>query len=391
MSGSFERTPRSSWRDKDLRGQPERSPASVSFVVHRTHRALSMARLGESVLLGLAAAFVLLASALRVGVDRADAQGIYVAGFGGLLAASAWWLEHRTDARRIARGLDRRLRYQGGLVTAYGIERSSGTGVPVRAMERLVCEAVLARLRPAEAMRAMFPPLLLPIVAPVLAAGFLLMTLEEARPGATRSVDVSRLSSAMVEAVGALGADTLEARQSGRLAPGDAEDLLGLWNRLKDLDRRLELGREATSAELAGAAEACRAIEKELSRLVRRTGGAPELRERLGIARNYLEALRSGLGEIPGGGALAGGPRDPNGLPSSTGEGSKGTISGSSLLTEDSANASTPFATASAVAGESGGGVAGSGRFWPAAYDLLVARWVEARRSAQQEHHDPQN
>lgn len=391
MSGTFERSPRSSWREKDLRGHPEKRPASVSFVVHRTVRALSMARLGESVLLGLAAAFVLLASALRVGVDRADAQGIFVAGFGGLLAASAWWLEHRTDARRVARTLDRRLRYQGGLVTAYGIERSSGTGAPERAMERLVCEAVLARLRPAEAVRAMFPPLLLPIAAPVLAAGFLLTTVEQARPGAARSVDVGRLTSAMVEAVGALGVDTLEARQSGRLTPGDAEDLLGLWNRLKDLDRRLAAGQDPSSAELSGVDEVCRSIEEDLSRLVRRTGGAPELRERLGTARNYLEAVRSGLGEIQGGGALAEGPRAPNGSPSSTGEGSKGTMSGSSLLTEDSANASTPFATASAVPGEFGVEVAGPGLFWPAAYDLLVARWVEARRSAQQEHQDPRN
>jgi len=333
-----------------------------------------------------------MASALHSGVEGLDPEVRFLAGFGFLLASLAWAREHRRGSRWIARALDRRLRFAGALYTAYEIEERAVAREAMGELEELVLGRVLARLRPAEAIRAMFPPLFLPIAAPVLSAGFLVLTLEERRPGEAFDVDVAGLSSEMVSAVGALGADALNAREEGSLAPRDAEELLEVWNRMKGMDRRLAEGRRIDELERGALLSDLEGVEASLARLVGRMDEDPELRSRLETARNVLEAIRSGLALK--GGSTADSEADPGsrGVPpgvdsrtpnalASTGSGEEGTIPGSSSPTgvpnEPPAGDDPPVSRPSELVG--------AGRFWPASYDRLVTAWVQARERVLEE------
>ncbi len=341
---------------------------------------MALARSAEGVLFGCAAAFALVASAVISGVQRGELQLWIVGGMGFVFAAIAWRLEHRKGAVQIARALDRRLRFSGALFTAFELETRVQSGGSLGALERHVCDRVLERLRPLEAMRAMFPPLVLPIAAPVLAAGFLILTLEDARPQEAVDVDIAALSSGMLGAVGRLGTDALNAREEGMLSVADTEELLAVYNGLKDLDRRLARGRRIDAQDRERALNDLEALEGDLARLVGRLKGDAELQGRLETARNYLEAVRSGLGGGAGeasSGADGTESKQPNRFSPSTEAGREGTILGSSSPTGKPTTPAGPDPVPRAL--ESASEFVGAGRFWPESYDRLISGWVEAR------------
>ena len=354
----------SSWREADLRGTPETPPASVGGVVRHARRGLLAARWGESVLLGVTGAFLTLASAVVSGAERSEAETIGVALLAGFLAAAAWRIEHRVHPDGVARRLDKRLRYQGALSTAYELEERGGA---LSGLEELVRRRVLDRLRPHEARRALLPPLLVPIGALVAAGGILVLALESVRPDPAVSVDVARLARGVVDTLGPLGPDALEAGESGALETATVEELLDVWNRVRDLERRLVLGDErGTHAE-------AQAVERELAELARRLEQAPELRERLEAARTFLDAARMGLApsapptpdrarDSAGSGEGLGTAGTAAGTAAMTGSDPEGTMTGS--LPPDASPANPQAAVGSRDE------LAGLQRSWPAALKM---------------------
>ena len=388
-----------SWRERDRR-RIEARPPSITHVVRRTLDALEWARRGESFLLGVSAAFFVGAAALLSGVERSDRSLFAVSGLAFLATSCAWRMEHRHQEKATARALDKRLRHQGALFTAYELEqRESELG----ALEGLVRGHVLDRLRSREAVRALLPSLLLPVAAPVFAAGTLLLTLEGNRRGEQKNADLGRLSEAMVRSVGGLGEEALEAREKGLMDPRDAEELLGSWNRMRELERSLDRGLEPGSEEARNALSTVDELGDGLSRLSSALAGSPELpdlKDRVDGARNYLEALRSVLTESAG----FEGPPDPptegpgsapsvtlstNSSSKATPGDSRGTMSGSPSSSPGPEEGGAPPTQGPALdpVGENESSLAeeeflGASSLWPAAYDELISLWVDAQRRA---------
>jgi hypothetical protein len=346
-------------------GRPPRA-SSVRAVVGGVHFGLAAARLAESLLLGLAGALVTLAAGVASGLAPGALAG--VATLAGLCAGTAFWLERPLELARTARELDARLRHHGALSTAFELE---GRGRALAPLEELVRARVLARLRLDEAVRALFPPLFVPVAAPV-AAGLLLYFVSSGvdRP-VPASVDFAALANGLEQALsmpslseestGLAGEDeegglsraqvqevstALHARAA---LPFVAEDWRRapeeLWNRVDELDRSL--------ADLAA-----------------RTERGSELGERLAAARPWLDALRQALAAEGGGEGSASG--------AGTGGSTQGTIGSSTPASGVSTPAPRPTNPPPDSARELG---TQAGAWWPAEYDGLVARWVELSRA----------
>lgn len=389
---------RATWRSADLRGDPGR-PGSVSAVVRRVHRGLEAASWGESALLGAAALLGTLAAAVVSGAELARAATWGVALVGAAAAGGSWRLEHRSSVRGVALALDRRLRHQGALVTAWELERrgaaSSGLGAAVRAR-------VLERLRAGEAVRALLPPLLLPLAAPFLAAVALALALETRGREAAGGGDLGALGHGLAEALAGAHLAVLEAGEVGAIGSSDARDALATVRRVQVLGRDLE-----GPGERAEAAEVDR-LSSELAGIQRRLDvGPPEgrrLAAELDELRPWLDAARAELarreaaaaprslggagGAEPGGaeGGDAGGPADGAGaVPGGSGDApgpvnrmaptpSDGTMAGPVERTPD------PIAPVPAPGDPEAGTIAGA--WWPPEHDEIVRRWVDARAAA---------
>jgi len=365
----------SDWRTRRSGAAPE----SVAGVVLAVRTALRLTRLAESVLLFVAALLLTRAAALVSGLAGPELAGSWgVAFLCGVLCGAAWWLEHPQGVRATARALDQRLRHHGALVTAFELE----TSLAQSPMEALVSARVLARLRTGEALRALVPPLLLPVAAPTLAALALVLAVDARRAPPPRELDFLALAEGLDQAL-SLGA--LDEDRTG-LAGEDPEG--GLSRRQVQALGEVLHGRGAlpwsaedwrTDPEAARAAVA--RLDRRVAELARELDPGSELAGRLAQARVWLDALRMGL--------AAGAPEGAGGTEGSGDEtpgAADGRISGSRAPGEvaPSSPEAMPQAPASGTALPTPALGRQAGRWWPAEYDAVVARWLElAEESAQ--------
>jgi len=397
------------WRERDLRGD-EGPAGSVTSVVRHARFGLAAARLGEAVLFGAAALCLTLAAAVwnGAGLSRADAWLLAVAS--AACAAGSWWLEHRRSSDEVARTLDRRLRHQGALVTAYELE--SRDDAPRGELARLLVAQVLTRLRKREAVHALRPGLALPVAAPLVGAALLAFALEARRvePPPNRLASVAGGLVGSVE--GALhGVMTdedvdLEFVRGLRAAVGDA----------RDLEREIAAQEAAETGDAAAAAEQLTRLAEVDRKLVdlAREARDPELRAEISEARTWLDALRDGLEREYGGdaprdpiepGAGDGPPETPEPAeapeapeaPESTGGGDGAGLAGGGGEPGDSATSTGPGAGGELAPGAAvpPGGVdgaggdareplelgAGAGAWWPERHDEVVRSWLERVRA----------
>ncbi|HEX6883889.1 MAG TPA: hypothetical protein VF530_10955 [Planctomycetota bacterium] len=358
----------SDWRARRSGAEPD----SVAGVVLAVRAALRLTRLAECVLLFVAALLLTRAAALVSGLAGAELTAAWgVALLCGALCAAAWWLEHPQGARATARALDQRLRHHGALVTAFELETRAARSP----MEALVSARVLARLRTGEALRALVPPLLLPVAAPSLAALALVLAVDARRAPPPRALDFMGLAEGLDQAL-ALG--TLDEARTG-LAGEDPEG--GLSRRQVQALGEVLHGRgalpysaEAWQADPEAARAAVARLDRRVAELARELEPGSELSGRLAEARVWLDALRMGL--------AAGAPEGPGGTEGSGGEtpgAADGRISGSRAPAEVAP--SSPAAMSQDPAPDAALPTPAlgrqAGRWWPAEYDAVVARWLE--------------
>lgn len=347
------------------------APDSVAGVVLAVRAALRLTRLAECVLLFVAALLLTRAAALVSGLAGAELEAAWaVALLCGALCAAAWWLEHPQGARATARALDQRLRHHGALVTAFELETRAARSP----MEALVSARVLTRLRTGEALRALVPSLFLPVAAPTLAALALVLAVDARRAPPPRELDFLALAEGLEQAL-AMG--SLDEARTG-LAGEDPEG--GLSRRQVQALGEVLHGRGALpwSAEgwredPAAARATVEALDRRVAELARGLEPGSELAGRLEEARVWLDALRMGLAATPEG---AGGPRAGEG---ETPGAADGTISGSSAPAEVAPSSPDAMPPSPAPGEASPTPALGrqAGRWWPAEYDAVVARWLE--------------
>ena len=383
MSASPHPAP-SGWRERDLKGGHGEPPSSVRAVVERTRLGLVAARAAESFLLAVSAAATTMAVLVLEAPgppSLASLDSWCLALVAGAFCGAGWHLEHRLDAFEVARALDRRLRHQGGLVTAFELE-NRGADAP---MARLLVARVLFRLRAGEALRSMFPPLAVPVAAPILGIGLLAFALEEGRVRSDAGAALSEFTLGMAEALELVEAGVLVSDpDTDRPRREHADRVLAAARRARDLARR-----SASLAERPD--EAWRelgALDDELADLTARLVDRPALREGLEQARAWAAAARMGLDPEAGASGVAAG----NGAVASGGE--EGTMSGSQPRgTEPDPGAAPPIEAVDPEHPDSSSG-AGSddpdpwspqevgtiGSYWPPEYDGVVSGWIELRR-----------
>jgi hypothetical protein len=343
--------------------------------VVRTARAgLRAARALECLLLFAAGAWLARAAALLSGVEGGAGTVTLLC---GALAAASWWLEHPSELAATVRALDGSLRQQGALALAFELEeRHAACGLS--AMEELVRARVLARLRLAEAVRALSPSFFLPIAAPAVAGLVLLLVLDQ------------RGTPAPASHLGALGAGLERALSAG--LESEASDSAGVDTSREgeELQALLEQCESpASSAERTRAAGAARARLDALDRRLaeRAARSAPVPRARLDEARAWIDALRTALppGSAEAGplsapaletsaAATGGAAGDGSGPGSLTSAPPDGTIS--RPMAEPAHPASAPDSPPAPALGLQ------RGSHWPAEYDGVVERWVELSRAA---------
>ncbi len=376
--------PARDWRTRDRGGRHGTPAQSVGGVVRRIQRTLRWAVLAESGLIGLAAAALTLALVARAGGDLARRDAWVLAFLMALLAALTWLREHHQSASQVARKLDARMRHQGALVTAYEWEAHSTPS----AMSQLLVRRVLARLRLREALRAMYPPLVLPIAAPLFALGFLGMSLERTPEQVRPSADLGELTEGMLGELAGLGEAALGAGEAGEIKNDTLRDVLALANRAEFLERRSDLLSEdpvAGQAELAQLAE-------DMAEMAARVQGQSGLREPLERASSWIDAARM---ELAAKARAAGADRALNpgtGAPGTVTPGSeKGMMSpsgapGVGAGSSDAEQAASAGGQANSPAPplESNSGAFATA-YWPPEYDGVVTGWIELQRGQEEE------
>jgi hypothetical protein len=372
---------RTSWRERDLRGDGP-VPSSVGGVVHRTRLALFVARCGESALFGAAALLTTLA-ALTVGdVSLARIDTWIVALLSALACGLAWGLEHRRSAGDVAHELDRRLRHQGGLVTAYELEGERAE----TPMTRLLRGRVLARLRPGDALRAMLPPLPLPVAAPLVGAGLLALAIESRRAPEGPVTDLGALAQGLVAVIDGLESDVQDADAAGDegVDTRTLRDVYDVVTRARGLQRRAD----QLATEPARAEHELEALDHDLASLSARLADEPALRDQLEDARNWVDAARMGLAAVTDSADAREGSGTGEGtaVTEAGGDGTMSAASGEGTLSPLRPGADPPDPADAEGAGDDSetardsGTVAGS--FWPPEYDGIVSGWIELLRNA---------
>lgn len=364
----------SDWRE--LRGEDVR-PGSVRAVVRSVRASLRATHAVESGLLFVAGTLLARGAALLSGVDGPGAWAVPL--LCGALAAAAWWLEHPVGLAETAQALDVRLRHHGALVTAFELERGE-LRTRLNSMEELVRERVLARLRPGEAVRAVLPPLLVPIAAPVLSALALLLVVDSRRAGPPLAVDLEALAAGLDRSlsVGALDPESAGLAgedDDGGLSREQHQEIAAVLVARNLLPSSPEGWRRDPAATRRQVEE----LDRSIAALAARTEPGSELHRALEEARPWLDALRAGLGGEDGAAGRGAGPAGPG----ETGAGPDGTISGSQTGQNDAAMASrTPPTPAPIPAPAAAALGVQRGSWWPAEYDAVVERWIELSRAA---------
>jgi hypothetical protein len=363
--------------------------------VRATWRAVRLARLAESVLLGATALSIGLTAAVLSGERGAPVRSwgdAWLAAFVcAVCCALSWWVEHRPRPADVAARIDTKLRLSGALVTAFELEAVRVPGAASSGIGRLLLERVTRRVTRKDGLRVALPRsgkfLALPLIAAGLLAGALDMRREEPPP-----VPLDRLLAGLAGEAAALGAGTSTDFAAGDLTAEEvraALDLAARAGRLElsagagplDPQEREELAREAEllqgelqelSTRLPPDSETARAAERAASWAeVAGTGGRDPDRAPAAAPDVAPDEAphETGQGESDGSGGLevAAGPAD-------------GTMLGSPAELGDPFDGSGGAASPAPESAREERGVV-AGRWWPARYDSVVERWVEVRRA----------
>ena len=352
-----------------------RLPALVSSRVAFAARGLAGIRLLECALLALAASLLSLAAALVSGGSLDGAGAWQAAVVCAVLSGLSWGLEHRRRPRDVAHLVDGKLEEEGALFTAWELEQTGQGGQ----LGALLGRQVAARRSGREMLQAILPPTAGVLALPFLAAAALFLALEEVR-FEPREADVLALS-------GRLGAELsgLEGAELGE-GPEGAEEL--------SRDERAELSQLAREAarlqdqvrrgELEEPQDELGALQERLGELGQRAPAGSELSEQLQRAAETLDAA---LMALEPSGAAPEATAGESGVASPRSEVARG--AGDGTMVGFQSPPDSPEVGAAPSGGASRTGVL-SGPTWSEAYDDIVARWVEARRTqdAPREHRE---
>ncbi len=335
----------------------------VRVRVRRTVAALAFARASEALLVGAGALILCLAALVACG---AALRGVppWAAALGcAAFAAATWWAEHRPRPDTVALRIDRRLGFDGALVTAFESESAPRRGELARALSRRVAAALPLR----KALRAALPPSLALAAFPLGCLALLALARGRAEePGGARSA--AAVGGIALGEIGELAEHLLADPEL--LDPAERAEVLELAARAAALAR--EPGSDAAQEFLAQAALEVERLARELPLDREATRARLERAEAAAeAALAHADRPEPPTGAAPGGepGAGDGGTLAP--------AGAGGTISALDPGPLDPAGGA---GASSVVPSGVEAGLVG-GPWWSARDGDLVRRWVEARRA----------
>ncbi|MCA9002224.1 MAG: hypothetical protein KDB61_09885, partial [Planctomycetes bacterium] len=245
------------------------------------------ARLGEALILGVAAVFVLLSLALKSGAQGLEWHALAPSFVGGLAVAVLWLVETHQSEFDWACKVDRRLGLNGRLLAGLSVERGSGRN----AMGELLIEGLRAKVSRSELLRHAVPVSLWLIVLPFVGGSLLMQGLGDQRGQVVRWAQSAPQFRALQDRLG-------EAAQRARELGAEAS-LVQELGAMQDSARRggmeMKLGqgdREYWSQELADLATGLERVGSEL-------GSDREWNRALDGAQSLVEALRDRVGIEP--------------------------------------------------------------------------------------------
>lgn len=362
-----------------------------SFALHCALRAL------EALALGWLACACVLAAILVTTPAAAPLQAWLAGAIAFACCSASWWVEHAPNRADHVRAVDRRLGFEGALVTAGALEAHTG-GVAA-----LLVARVAARVRGSELARAALPRTPLVVVAALLGAA-VLFAAEDAS---------SRTHSSGLDPDATVG-QTLDAA-AGALrnpsAPRGSENAVSSGTRTNDLElaRALEAAARdpktlvneahALEARLRDAARSSRTERNETLALLRAADALGLVRTATNTSASSTAKSAPTTDELHGRerGAAASTASPTKADPGSAGSGATGSGSsadrafasgalaspgtdGRMVAPQSALGASSPLATPVATNRGPEGGVADA-RWWPAHYDSIVQSWLAPPRS----------
>lgn len=379
----------------------------VGVLVHKARRAVGLARTAEAILLGVGVGLITWAAAVSSGGAPVDPACWGTALAAAVLLSASWKIDLRPQPARLARGIDRQLRLDGGFLTAWESERSG----PGSDLARLLSADLRGRLRSAQVVRAALPSSMPFLAAPLLGAALLAAVLDgRERPGDPLQ-HIAPVVAGIAAELSAAHDQGLRELREGTFGSAPLTALLAAERSARELATE-SAEREQDTAQRQALAAGLDELAETLEQLVRERAGSPDLRQRLTRAATLADSARLELAEAraaarPGVGpgspeaAATGrspgrspgrqaGPRvgpqvGPRGIPHDISALDLAHAAGDGTISAPDAGGGVPGTPASRAPGtEPGevraGGVA-VGRWWPSRHADLVGRWVEDRRS----------
>ena len=330
------------------------------------HRGLTSVRLVESSALALTALASALAAAVASGAELSHGGAWWAAGLCALLAGLAWILQHRRTAHQVAHDVDRRMGFDGALLTAWEVEG----GGQASEIGRLLARSVAGRADARRMLRVVLPGSAPVFALPFIGAVLLFLAQEQVR-SRPRLDDLELLASRLGSELGELAHADSGAPPSGaeELTPEELAELAGLARAAGRLGRVDARDQDELGEELAE-------LQRRMSELEDRLPVESEIRRQLERIEDTLDSARMAL-EPPRLPAGAGGSGAAGG---ESGDAAAGEHPGTALVPEAPDGTMTGYALPARIGVDSPESGVLAGRGWPEAYDGIVARWIEARR-----------
>ncbi len=354
-------------------------------------RGLAGVRLIESVLLGLTGFAVALAAVVQSGGSLETSAAWLVAALCGALSGLTWTCAHRRSPREVARAIDSRLGEGGALFTAWELEARPALGE----LGALLGREVAGRRTARAMLQAIMPATASVLALPFLAAVLLFLALEGARSDSAQQ-DLALLSSKLSEQLSGLSGIASESIASESIASENtaSENIASesiAQSHAKDLSQSelaalSQLARDASRSEDAirrgevDASEELGRLQERLEQLEASTPRTAGLREAFDRAAATLDSALMALDQDRAAASDLEGGADGTSQGSTPGrEVAPGSDDGTMARFQSSAEPDQ--GTPSELPRTNPAGVLG-GPSWPAAFDGIVARWVEAQRAA---------
>jgi hypothetical protein len=361
-------------------GEPARARIALRVRVGFAARAIERAL--ESAGIGWLAAAMVASAALLTSPSAPTLQLCAASAIAAAAAGLAWWIEHGPARRDYVRDLDMQQGLQGALSTAVDAARE----IPSSPLADALARRVERKLTIAACVRAALPSTPAVLGAPLLGVAILLVALD-------RRALPSSASSDRGAAVAVLDSAAQSARSAARSAPAPGSAALeAVARELERGARTLASVRSDTGAERAEIERLSAAIARES-----RDGAGGEIApDALAAAHAAVESARRSLGlssaastldhgSSGGADGASAGLEDPLGADSAARAEDRpvapaardGRMAAPQNATQPPG---PPAETLIDPTRDLEGGV--SPRWWNPAYDGVVARWVEARRTA---------